>query len=122
MTFSKSNLNLLPESLFAELTAEQAQTIEGGKQIDLLLVRGIKQGDSDGTDESFFIVGDRLFNNEKPFGMKTNSVVHSGMSKTFNSSTKFGSFDSNATDGSQSVAFFKKAFKKLGRGLGRVIN
>jgi hypothetical protein len=103
MTFSKSNLNFLSESLFTELTADQAQTIEGGKQ-------------SDRTDESFFIVGDRLFNNEKPFGMKANSVVHSDTSKPFNSSTKFGSFDRNGTDGSQSIAFFKKAFKKLVRG------
>ncbi len=116
MAFSKSNLNLLPESLFTELTTDQSQMLEGGKRIDILNVSYIKAGaDPDGTDELLFIVGDRLFNNEKPFVINANSVVPPGMSKTFNSSTNVGSFDSNGTDGSQSIAFFKKAFKKLGR-------
>jgi hypothetical protein len=44
MTFSKSNLNVLPESLFTELTADQAQMLEGGKRIDILLVRCIQAG------------------------------------------------------------------------------
>jgi hypothetical protein len=42
----------IDESLFTELTADQSQTIEGGKRIDILSVRCIRAcADPDGTDE-----------------------------------------------------------------------
>jgi hypothetical protein len=100
MTFSKSNLNLLPESLFKDLTADQAQMLEGGKRIEILTIRCINPGDSDGTDELFFIVGGQRFNDKNPFSMQANSVVQPGIGKTFGSSVKVGLFDIGA-DGTQ---------------------
>jgi hypothetical protein len=105
MTFSKSNLNLLPESLFTDLTADQTQMLEGGKRIDILNVRCIKPGDPDGTDELFFIVGGQRFNDKNPFSMRANSVVQPGISKTFNSSVKVGLFDLNGAVVGQTLGF-----------------
>jgi hypothetical protein len=79
MTFSKSNLNMLSESLFTELTADQAQMLEGGKRIDILLVRCIQAGG--GSDNlSFDINFERQ--NRKIF-MQTNSVSNVGISANF---------------------------------------
>jgi hypothetical protein len=63
MTFAKYNLNVLPESLFTELTADQAQMLEGGKRITILSVRCIKAGaDRSGADELFFTInGQNLY-------------------------------------------------------------
>jgi hypothetical protein len=122
MTFSKSNLNVLPESLFTELTADQAQMLEGGKRIDILNVKCIKPGDSDGTDELLFIVGGQLFNDKNPFSMRANSVVQPGISKTFNSSTKVGLFDSNGSAGTQLIGSFKASAPTNGTQVVRVNN
>jgi hypothetical protein len=101
MTFSKSNLNLLPESLFTELTADQAQMLEGGKRIDILLVRCIKAGaDSDGTDELFFTIHGKQFRVGNPIGMRTGSVANVGVSTTIDGQVN--------VDGTVNVSLFDK--------------
>jgi hypothetical protein len=105
MTFSKSNLNLLPESLLTELTADQAQMLEGGKRIEILTIRCINPGDSDRTDEMFFGINGQLFNNKNPFSMKRGTTVSPGVSKTFNSTAKVFLADLNGAVVDQTLGF-----------------
>ena len=101
MTFSKSNLNQLSESLFTELTADQAQMLEGGKRIDILTVRCIKAGaDPDGTDELFFTIHGKQFRVGNPIGMRTGSVANVGVSANID--------DSILTNGTVNVSLFDK--------------
>jgi hypothetical protein len=97
MTFSKSNLNLLSESLFTELTADQAQLLEGGKRIDILLVRCIKAGaDRDGSDELFFDINGQRFRFGNPISMLTGGVANGGVSATFNGTANVTLFDKDS--------------------------
>ncbi|PSB57837.1 hypothetical protein [Chamaesiphon polymorphus] len=80
MTFSQSNLNLLPESLFKELTADQAQMLEGGKRVDILSVKCITTGDTDGTDELFFNINGKDLQRHAPLNMKAGRTANAGMS------------------------------------------
>jgi hypothetical protein len=79
MTFSKSNLNLLPESLFTELTADQAQVLEGGKRITILLVRCIQA--TNGSDKLFFTINGE--NVGSTINMQAGSVANVGVSANF---------------------------------------
>jgi hypothetical protein len=89
MTFSKSNLNVLPESLFTELTADQAQMLEGGKRIDILLVRCIQA--SGGSDRlSFTVNGNNVGN---PINIQTGGVANVGASANFDGSARVRLFD-----------------------------
>ncbi len=109
MTFSNSNLNLLPESLFTELTVDQAQMLEGGKRIDILLVRCIQAGD--GSDNlSFTINGQKV---GSTFFMRNNGVANVGASANFDGSARVRLLDggsrmtsfsaSSNTNGSQTL-------------------
>ena len=89
MTFSKSNLNLLPESLFTDLTADQAQMLEGGKRIDILLVRCIQA--SNGSDRLSFTVNGN--NVGRTFDMQTGGVANVGVSANFGGLARVRLFD-----------------------------
>jgi hypothetical protein len=108
MTFSKSNLNVLPESLFTELTADQAEMLEGGKRIDILLVRCIKAGaDADGTDELFFTVNDRnVMSFGRTLSMRTGGVANVGVSANFNGTADVGLFDKDNSGGNDFMGSF----------------
>jgi hypothetical protein len=108
MTFSKSNLNLLPESLFTELTADQAQMLEGGKRIDILLVRCIKAGaDGSGADELFFNVnGQNLPFGGQTLSMVTNGVANVGVSANFNGTANVSLFDKDTSSGNDLMGSF----------------
>ncbi|AFY93338.1 MULTISPECIES: hypothetical protein [Chamaesiphon] len=92
MTFSKSNLNLLPESLFTELTADQAQMLEGGKRINILLVRCIQAGG--GSDNLSFDIN-RERQNFRRF-MRTDSVANVGIGVNFNGTANVVLFDNHS--------------------------
>jgi hypothetical protein len=109
MTFSKSNLNVLSESLFTELTADQAEMLEGGKRIDILLVRCIQA--SNGSDRlSFNINGNNV---GSTIGIQTGGVANVGASANFDGSARVRLLDggsrmtsfsaSSNTNGSQTV-------------------
>jgi hypothetical protein len=89
MTCSKSNLNLLPESLFTELTADQAQMLEGGKRIDILTVRCIQA--SNGSDRLSFTVNGN--NVGQTIGIQTGGVANVGASANFDGSARVRLFD-----------------------------
>jgi hypothetical protein len=95
MTFSKSNLNVLPESLFTELTADQAQMLEGGKRIDILTVRCIQA--SNGSDNLSFTINGQNVMFGRTIGMRTGGVANVGVSANFNQAANVRLFD---TDGS----------------------
>jgi hypothetical protein len=110
MTFFKSNLNILSESLFTELTADQAQILEGGKRIDILLVRCIKAGaDTDGSDELFFTINGQNFSLGNPISMRTGGVANAGVGVTFSGNTaNVGLFekDGNSAIGADFIGGF----------------
>jgi hypothetical protein len=81
MTFSKSNLNLLSESLFTELTADQAEMLEGGKRITILNVRCIQA--SNGSDKLFFTINGEDVMFGRTIGMQPGSVANVGVSANF---------------------------------------
>ncbi|WP_041738956.1 hypothetical protein [Calothrix sp. PCC 6303] len=87
MIFSKSNLNLLPESLFIELTADQAEMLEGGKRVDILTVKCITTGDTDGTDELFFNINGKDLQRNNPLKMKADRVANAGVSANINNNS-----------------------------------
>jgi hypothetical protein len=100
MTFSKSNLNLLPESLFTELTTDQAQMLEGGKRIDILLVRCIQA--SNGSDRLSFTVNGN--NVGQTIGIQTGGVANVGASANFNSTASVQLFDRGSSLGGFSTS------------------
>ncbi|AFY93337.1 hypothetical protein [Chamaesiphon minutus] len=110
MTFSKYNLNVLSESLFTELTTDQAQMLEGGKRIDILTVRCIKAGaDSDGTDELFFTINGQNFRLGNPISIRTGGVANAGAGTTFSGNTaNVGLFekDGNSAIGANFIGGF----------------
>jgi hypothetical protein len=81
MTFSKSNLNLLPESLFTELTADQAQMLEGGKRITILQVRCIQA--TNGSDKLSFTVNGEDLMFGRTIDMRTGGVANVGVAANF---------------------------------------
>jgi hypothetical protein len=84
MTFSKSNLNILPESLFTELTAYQAQMLEGGKRVIISKITCIKPGDLDGTDELFFRINGKDLGRNNPLKMSAGTTRNvSAIADTF---------------------------------------
>jgi hypothetical protein len=108
MTFSKSNLNLLSASLFTELTADQAQMLEGGKRIDILLVRCIKAGaDRAGTpDELFFTVNGQDIAFGRTISMQTGGVANVGLSANFNGTANVSLFDKDTGSGNDFMGGF----------------
>jgi hypothetical protein len=107
MTFSKSNLNVLPESLFTELTADQAQMLEGGKRIDILTVRCIKAGaDPSGAEELFFTINGQNFLLGNPISMQTNGVANVGVSANFTGTANVSLFDRDTSGGNDFVGGF----------------
>jgi hypothetical protein len=102
MTFAKSNLNVLSESLFTELTADQAQMLEGGKRIDILLVRCIKAGN--GSDRLSFTVNGQDLMFGRTIGMQTGGVANVGVSANFNSTASVNLFDRGSSLGGFSTS------------------
>ncbi|AKG22292.1 hypothetical protein [Calothrix sp. 336/3] len=96
MTFSKSNLNLLPESLFTELTADQTQMLEGGKRITILLVQCIKAGN--GSDKLFFTINGQNVQFGRTIDIRTGGVANVGVAENFDGTARVRLFDKN--DGS----------------------
>ncbi|PSB57832.1 hypothetical protein C7B77_07055 [Chamaesiphon polymorphus CCALA 037] len=94
MTFSKSNLNLLPESLFTELTADQAQMLEGGSRISILFVRCIQAGG--GSDNLSFDINRERQNSGSPLFMRASSVANVGIGANFNGTANVNLFDSHS--------------------------
>jgi hypothetical protein len=92
MTFSKKNLNLLSESLFTELTADQAQMLEGGKRIDILLVRCIQA--SNDSDKLFFTINAHSVLSKK-IGIQTGGVANVGVSENFDGTASVRFFDNS---------------------------
>jgi hypothetical protein len=82
MTFLKSNLNMLSESLFTELTADQAQMLEGGKRIDILSVRCIKA--SGGSDRLSFTIDGQDVMFGRTIDIQTGGVANVGVGANFN--------------------------------------
>ncbi|AFY93336.1 hypothetical protein [Chamaesiphon minutus] len=106
MTFSKSNLNLLPESLFTELTADQAQMLEGGKRVTILEIKCNKTLDPDLADELFLVIGGQSFNQNKTFSMRAGTVLSQpGISKVFNGGTVVTLVSPNGSTGTKSLSF-----------------
>jgi hypothetical protein len=107
MTFSKSNLNLLSESLFTELTPDQAQMLEGGKRITILLVRCIKAGaDGNGADELFFTVNGQKLQFGNTISMQTGGVANVGLAENFDGTANVRLFDKDTSGGDDSVGSF----------------
>ena len=79
MTFSKSNLNQLSESLFTDLTADQAEMLEGGKRITILTARCIQAGN--GSDKLFFTINGQ--NVGPTLSMQAGSVANVGVGANF---------------------------------------
>jgi hypothetical protein len=94
MTFSKSNLNLLSESLFTELTPDQAQMLEGGRRIDIVRVRCIKAGN--GFDRLSFTVNGKKVGGT--FNMQAGSSASFVGGANFEGTARVRLFDQN--DGS----------------------
>ncbi len=94
MTFSKSNLNFLSESLFTELTADQAQMLGGGKRIEILQVRCIQAGG--GSDNLSFDINRERQNSGRPIFMQANSVANVGIAENFNGTANVSLFDSHS--------------------------
>jgi hypothetical protein len=101
MTFSKSNLNVLSESLFTELTADQAQMLEGGKRIDILTVRCNAAGG--GSDSLFFVINNQNFRKGNPINMVRRGVANGGVSATFSGTAAVTLMDKNS---GKAVGFF----------------
>jgi hypothetical protein len=107
MTFSKSNLNLLSESLFTELTADQAQMLEGGKRITILNVRCIKAGaDTSGADELFFTINGQDPSFGRTISMQTGGVANVGVAANFNGTASVQLFDKDTSSGNDLVGSF----------------
>jgi hypothetical protein len=93
MTFSKSNLNLLPESLFTELTADQAQMLEGGKRITILNVSCIQA--SNGSDKLFFTVNAHAVMFGRKIGIQTGGVANVGVAENFDGTATVRFYDNS---------------------------
>jgi hypothetical protein len=108
MTFSKSNLNLLSESLFTNLTADQAQMLEGGKRIDILTVRCIQAGaDRAGTpDELFFTINGQDPSFGRTISMQTGGVANVGLSANFNGTANVSLFDKDTSSSNDFMGGF----------------
>jgi hypothetical protein len=84
----------IDESLFTELTADQSQTIEGGKRIDILSVRCIRAcADPDGTDELFFVINGQILMRDRPIAMQTGSGANVGVGANFDGTADVRLFD-----------------------------
>ena len=102
MTFSKSNLNQLSASLFTELTADQAQMLEGGKRIDILQVRCIQA--SNGFDNLSFTINGQNVLFGRTIGIQTGGVANVGASANFNSTASVRLFDRGSSLGGFSTS------------------
>jgi hypothetical protein len=84
----------IDESLFTELTADQAQILEGGKRIDILNVRCIRAcADPDGTDELFFVINGQILMRDRPIVMQNGSVANIGAIVPFDGTADVRLFD-----------------------------
>jgi hypothetical protein len=86
----------LDEQLFTEITPEQAETVEGGKRIDILTIRCIKSSES--ADELFFVINGtrQLFGT--PISMQSGGVANAGVSANFNGTANVGLFDQDGNN------------------------
>lgn len=82
----------IDESLFTELTAEQAEMLEGGKRINILLVRCIQAGG--GSDNLSFDINFERQN--RKFFMKTDSVANVGIGVNFDSTANVRLHDNHS--------------------------
>jgi hypothetical protein len=85
----------IDESLFTELTADQAEMLEGGKRIDILLVRCIQA--SNGSDQLSFAVNNN--NVGSTIGIQTGGVANVGASANFNTTASVRLFDRGSSLG-----------------------
>jgi hypothetical protein len=121
MTFSRSNLNILSESLFAELTADQAQMLEGGKRIDILSVRCIKAGaDPDGTDELFLVINGQILMRDRPIVMQTGGGANVGVSANFDGTADVRLFDKDGDTKADADLLGRFSVSASGQHTGRV--
>jgi hypothetical protein len=99
----------IDESLFTELTADQAEMLEGGKRIDILTVRCIKAGaDVGNPDDLFFVINGQNFGLGNPISMQTGGVANGGVGATFNGTANVSLFDKDGsgTSGADLVGSF----------------
>jgi hypothetical protein len=103
-----ATLHTIDESLFTELTADQAEMLEGGKRVDILLVRCIKAGaDGSGADELFFnINGQNLPIGGQTISMLTNGVANVGVSANFNGAATVSLFDKDTSSSNDLMGSF----------------
>jgi hypothetical protein len=97
MTFSNSNLNLHSESLFTELTADQAQMLEGGKRITILLVRCIQA--SNGSDKLLFTINGQDPSFGRAIDMRTGGVANVGLAANFDGTASVRLLDRGSSVG-----------------------
>ncbi|MDZ7962605.1 MAG: hypothetical protein RMY34_32865 [Aulosira sp. DedQUE10] len=87
------------EELFTEITPEQAETVEGGKRIDILTIRSIQSAaDSDRSDEVFFVINGQRQNFGNPISLLTRGVANAGISANFNGSARVTLFDKDGNN------------------------
>ncbi len=84
----------IDESLFAELTSDQAQMLEGGKRIEIVKVQCIRAcADPDGTDELFLVINGQILMRDRPIAMQNGSVANIGAIVPFNETADVRLFD-----------------------------
>jgi hypothetical protein len=102
-----ASLSTIDERLFTEVTSEQAATIEGGLQVQVIQIKCLKAGaDSDSSDEVFVSYNgvdagtlngpDLTFG--RPLSMRTNSVVNVASSASANGSIRVEFFDKDGSN------------------------
>jgi hypothetical protein len=96
-----ATLQTIDESLFTELTADQAEMLEGGKRISILQVFCLEAGaDADRSDELFFVINGQNFLLSNPLSMQRNSVVQPGLGVNFNGTASVSLMDKDGSSAS----------------------
>ncbi|AKG23033.1 hypothetical protein [Calothrix sp. 336/3] len=89
------------QSLFTELTAEQAEMLAGGKRIDILTVKCNAAGG--GSDSLFFVINGQNFRKGNPINMVRRGVANGGVGATFSGTARVTLMDKKS---GRSVGFF----------------
>lgn len=85
----------IDESLFTELTADQAEMLEGGKRITILSVRCIQA--SGGSDKLSFDINGERQNSGSPILIQTGGFANVGIGENFNGTANVRLFESFTT-------------------------
>ncbi len=100
----------IDESLFTELTADQAEMLEGGSRVTILEIKCNRTMDPDLADELFLVIGNTTFNQNKTFSMRAGTVLSQpGISKVFNGGTTVTLVSPNGSTGTKSLGFIVAA-------------